>query len=282
MAEKTKVEFLNEVSTVSVAHQSSMDDRIRGFFDWTAAPYGSQYHADTQGGHALRARMDRVLELFDQPGGIVLDLGCGPGETLRVLDKLGCKAYGVDLSSAMLMSARRVSASSRLAISNAQILPFRSGCFDAVVAMGVIEFLPDMQQGFSEMIRVLRPGGTLIASFPNKYSPYAWWRTYVFYRTVAFLRPAYYWLRARKPLPYLAWSNHRLFSERSACELFTMAGCEVEAVAGYNFQMFLSPFEDLFARVSLPLARRFETLCYGRFRWLGSGMVIKARKYRRS
>lgn len=48
-------------------------------------------------------------------------------------------------------------------------LPFRSGCFDQVIATDVIEHVPDAQSLIEEMLRVVCPGGGVFLSTPSAY-----------------------------------------------------------------------------------------------------------------
>ncbi|HEY6552731.1 MAG TPA: class I SAM-dependent methyltransferase, partial [Vicinamibacteria bacterium] len=56
----------------------------------------------------------------------------------------------------------------RFLVGDAEPLPFRDGAFDAVFAGELIEHLPDPRPGVAEFRRVLRPGGTLILTTPNR------------------------------------------------------------------------------------------------------------------
>jgi ubiquinone/menaquinone biosynthesis C-methylase UbiE len=89
----------------------------------------------------------------------ILDLGCGKGRFARELQAQGAMVTGIDLSTAMLSEASgvdRVRASARS-------LPFRSGCFDAVIAVEVFEHLaPETwRTALSEARRVLTSRGSL-------------------------------------------------------------------------------------------------------------------------
>ena len=63
---------------------------------------------------------------------------------------------------------------SRLVQASALVLPFPGACFDAVVNSEVIEHIVDSPQVFTEMTRVLRPGGTLVLGTPD-YGRWLWW-----------------------------------------------------------------------------------------------------------
>src|SRR5438270_5973800 len=72
------------------------------FFDQRAVHYDREYDQENPGGFALRVRRARVLELFDQPKGKVLDVGCGPGRMAQSLLDRGCSFWGVDPSEKMI------------------------------------------------------------------------------------------------------------------------------------------------------------------------------------
>jgi SAM-dependent methyltransferase len=98
----------------------------------------------------------------------LLDVGCGPAPLAPRLHP-GSRYAGVDLVDEMLRAARaRTGAPLRLVRAGAS-LPFRDGAFDAVVALGFIEYLEDIPAALREFRRVVRKGGTIIVSTPKRY-----------------------------------------------------------------------------------------------------------------
>ena len=99
----------------------------------------------------------------------VLDVACGTGDMVLELCKRGCTVTGVDLSEEMLNIARQKTASANsqfsilnLQFGNAEALSFPDNTFDAVTcAFGVRNFV-NLEQGLSEMLRVLKPGGRMV------------------------------------------------------------------------------------------------------------------------
>src|SRR5205823_12415101 len=77
------------------------------FVDQRAEDYDREYADPTAGGYALRIRREKVLRLFDQSGGKVLDVGCGPGAMAQQLVNRGCTFWGVDPAAKMLEICRR-------------------------------------------------------------------------------------------------------------------------------------------------------------------------------
>jgi ubiquinone/menaquinone biosynthesis C-methylase UbiE/uncharacterized protein YbaR (Trm112 family) len=96
-------------------------------------------------------------------GSKVLDISTGTGEAaLAALPAIGPsgRLVGADIAPEMVRSAvRRVSDKRFLPIAaDGQELPFRDGCFDAVVCQLGLQFFPDPARGLAEFRRVLRPG----------------------------------------------------------------------------------------------------------------------------
>jgi SAM-dependent methyltransferase len=96
-----------------------------------------------------------------------LDVGCGTGalsETiLRQADP--AEVHGVDPSDGFLAVARRQVADprARFDVGDARRLPAEAERYDAVVSALVLNFIPDVSLGVSEMVRVTRRGGVVAA-----------------------------------------------------------------------------------------------------------------------
>ena len=97
----------------------------------------------------------------------VLDLGSGAGtDSLVAAQMVGPtgRVVGVDMTPAMLAKARR--AADELGVTNTEFLegeveslPFPDESFDVVISNGVIDLIPDKDAVYSEIYRVLVPGG---------------------------------------------------------------------------------------------------------------------------
>jgi SAM-dependent methyltransferase len=169
------------------------------FFDAEAAHYDASYDADDWAGRFLRTRMQAALDALGDGPGQVLDAGMGAGRLVAELDRRGWTVTGVDSSARMveLARARLPSLAERLLEADLAALPLAGGSFDAAVATGALEYVGDLGQGLGELVRVLRPGGRAVLSFPDYRAPRALWRRFALYpaarlakRIVPLSRPA--------------------------------------------------------------------------------------------
>jgi dolichol-phosphate mannosyltransferase len=107
-----------------------------------------------------RARFHIVHE-FVPDHGRVLDIGCGSSRIVQTLPR----AVGMDLA---VRKLRWLRGPGRLLIqADMSHLPFADGGFDAVVCSEVIEHIPRDRVRLAELVRVIRPGGTLVLGTPD-------------------------------------------------------------------------------------------------------------------
>jgi ubiquinone/menaquinone biosynthesis C-methylase UbiE len=100
----------------------------------------------------------------------ILDIGCGGGRTVNKLAAIATqgKVYGVDFSGESVAFASRINKqwieTGRVEIREASVsqLPFSAGAFDVVTSVETHFWWPDLPADMREVLRVLKPGGTLI------------------------------------------------------------------------------------------------------------------------
>lgn len=114
-----------------------------------------------------------------EPGDRVLDMGCGAGRHAFELYRRGTDVVAFDQDADELAKvtewfwamkeAGEVPAGAEASTKegDALQLPFADGEFDRIVAAEVLEHIPADIQAISELVRVLRPGGTLAVSVPR-------------------------------------------------------------------------------------------------------------------
>lgn len=88
----------------------------------------------------------------------VLDLACGTGDFLALLDRAGLRPFGVDLSAGMLVANH---AGSPLAQADGSRLPLADASVDGVTCGYALRNFTDLGAVFAELGRVVRPGGRI-------------------------------------------------------------------------------------------------------------------------
>jgi len=129
------------------------------------------YTDTTTRGHA-DALLNMNRELADragiQPGARVLDAGCGRSLFTEIRPRWPFAIVAADVELDLLAERKALFPEVTWVVAGAQPLPFAGASFDAVFAGELIEHLPDPAAGLAEFHRVLRPGGTLILTTPNR------------------------------------------------------------------------------------------------------------------
>ena len=98
----------------------------------------------------------------------VLDVACGAGFGVQLLAQAGAYPIGVDLDARALAEARALEPAARLVRADAACLPLPDAAFDLVTSFETLEHVPDAAALLGELRRVLRPGGRLVLSTPNR------------------------------------------------------------------------------------------------------------------
>jgi demethylmenaquinone methyltransferase/2-methoxy-6-polyprenyl-1,4-benzoquinol methylase len=134
-----------------------MFDRIAGFYDVMNSVMTAGLH------HRWRARAVDLAEVG--PGSQVLDVASGTGDLAIELARRVAPSgdvIGSDFSEEMLERARQKAPGLTWEWGNALDLPYASARFDAAtVGFGARNF-SDLDQGLSEMARVVKPGGKVV------------------------------------------------------------------------------------------------------------------------
>ncbi|MFG2000445.1 class I SAM-dependent DNA methyltransferase [Spirillospora sp. NPDC048911] len=140
----------------------------RNAYDAIAAGYADETRdllnrlLHVRAGVVLFADLVRAID-----GGPVADVGCGPGHTTALLRDLGVDAFGIDLSPAMIETARREHPGARFEIGSMTDLELADGSLAGVLAWWSLIYIPDeaVPGVLDQFYRVLRPGGVLAVGF---------------------------------------------------------------------------------------------------------------------
>ncbi|HVU03314.1 MAG TPA: class I SAM-dependent methyltransferase [Polyangiaceae bacterium] len=148
----------------SGSHESN-----RAYYDAFSSRYEAHRGGRDPGGyHDLVDELEsELVERFGR-GKDVLEVGCGTGLVLSRIARFARSARGVDLSPGMLAHAQRRGLD--VALGSATELPFPDSSFDVVCSFKVLAHVKEIDRALSEMARVTRPGGHVIAEFYNPWS----------------------------------------------------------------------------------------------------------------
>lgn len=116
-----------------------------------------------------RKRYEIVTRFADRAG-LTLDIGCGSSRIIKALTPM----VGLDILLRKMRYARKFG--NPLVNGSIWALPFRADAFDCVVCSEVIEHIAAGDLPFTEIRRVLKPGGRLVLGTPD-YGP-PWWRMF--------------------------------------------------------------------------------------------------------
>jgi SAM-dependent methyltransferase len=175
-----------------------------------------------------------------RPTGRLLDFGCGNGQFLHALQRLGASLTlsGCDVSTAMLDAAHTGCRGTPTVILRPALpgaVPFGDGEFDVVTALAVFHHIAPRERSATtaELLRVLRPGGRVVLFEHNP------------------LNPVTRWMVRRAPID----ANATLLSARESLALLAAAGavaCRLDYILFFPPRLrWCWPVERLLARVPL-------------------------------
>jgi arsenite methyltransferase len=101
------------------------------------------------------------------PGMTVLDIGCGAGMDALIASKFvghTGRVFGIDMTHAMIVKARAnamdfLALNTQFIQAQAESIPLKQDSIDLIISNGVINLCPDKHLVFSEMYRIIKPGG---------------------------------------------------------------------------------------------------------------------------
>lgn len=141
-------------------------DSIRESYDRIAEEYARRIFDELQHKPFDRQLLDRFAERIPE-NAQACDMGCGPGHVARYLHDAGVSIWGLDLSAAMVIQARKLNPGMVFREGNMLALDLPDGTLAAITAFYAIVNIPkaSLPTVFSEMERVLQPGGLLLLAF---------------------------------------------------------------------------------------------------------------------
>ncbi|MCL2383718.1 MAG: class I SAM-dependent methyltransferase [Oscillospiraceae bacterium] len=133
------------------------DNYSEGYDDWYQTALGA---------FVDKVETDAAFSLLNpSKGQKVLDIGCGTGNFSFKLAELGCDVTGIDISDKMLEYAEeKMKANLDICFKNMDVynMDFEDNTFDSIISMATFEFIENEQEAYKNMLRVLKPNGTIV------------------------------------------------------------------------------------------------------------------------
>ena len=205
-------------------------------------------------------------------GGRLLDVGCGDGTFTRALSAGFRECYGIDVQDHYLEEFRSQTMTApkgkfTIQKMDAANMTFPDAFFDVVVSIETLEHVPELAASSREIARVLKPGGQLLLTVPNRWFP--------FENHGAKIGPLQL---GRVPLlPYFPFLHRRfalarVFTLRDLRRLFEPLGFSLKCV-DYAWPTFEHRGNALqpFLRLLFPWMRKLENSV---FRFFGSSVLV--------
>ena len=207
-----------------------MDERyltnIQMSYDSVAEEYARRIFDELQYKPLDRQLLDRLAAGVEE-GGLICDLGCGPGQIAHYLHERGARVIGVDLSAQMIELARQLNPGLEFKQGNMQALDVEDEAWAGIAAFYSLIHVPREQvvDVLLELKRVLRPGGLLLLAFhigTEVVHVEEWWELPVSADFVYFQPPEMHaYLQAagflieelieRPPYPDVEYQSHRAY-----------------------------------------------------------------------
>jgi len=207
-----------------------MDQRLlsdlQASYDRVAEEYARRIFDELQYKPIDRQLLDRLAASVPE-GGIICDMGCGPGHVARFLHERGAHVIGIDLSAQMIEQARRLNPGLEFRLGNMLALDVEDEAWAGIAAFYSIIHIPreEVVVALHELKRVLQPGGLLLLAFhlgTTVLHVEEWWEVPVSADFVFFLAPEMQaYLQAagfliedvieRPPYPDVEHQSHRAY-----------------------------------------------------------------------
>jgi SAM-dependent methyltransferase len=151
-------------------------DYVKDYFDRHAEAWVEQAYVGDElpqkfpvGPERVRVALESVAPSVPD-GGALVDLGCGGGQLVLHAAKLGWRAVGVDQARGMIEESQLLTEGLGVELVEApyDASGLEDASFEAVTAIGLIEYLPDDDGLLLEVTRLLKPGGRFAVSCRNR------------------------------------------------------------------------------------------------------------------
>jgi len=239
---------------------------IAADMDRKSVTYASKYEHYTLASRGYIIRLKHALDMAGAAPGRVLEAGCGPGVVGPLLSERGLDVHGVDLSAGQLETAAARDDRTVYVQGDLERLPYRSGVFDTVIMLGVLEYVERPEAVLAELARVMTEGGRMVVSVPNASGLPRLWTHYVYIPSARACKRAL-------GRPVSSYSR-TLYSLRGFGALLESVGLHLEQARFFDVCIAPSPLDHLAASSFLRRSDTLESRLSGAARVALSNQII--------
>jgi len=116
----------------------------------------------------LQVVFKQLLKGINLKGKKFLEVGCGLGYFSDMANKMGAKVTAVDVGKKLIERCHKSIPKAKFFVASASNLPFKDESFNVVLCTEVIEHVENQSKVLTEIFRVLKQGGYLVITTPNR------------------------------------------------------------------------------------------------------------------
>lgn len=139
---------------------------------------GKGYNSTRQADPHLAGRFHHFL--CPSKNGLYLDIGCGTGNYTIAVHEKGLNLVGIDPSNEMLQVAKNRNQEIRWIQGFAENIPLEDETFDGIMGCLTLHHWKDIEKGYKELYRVLKPGGKMVFFTSSPEQTAAYWLKHYF------------------------------------------------------------------------------------------------------
>ncbi len=228
------------------------------------------------------ASRQRAVEELLRPytSGKALDIGCGSGDLVVFYADKGVDYTGVDLSSSMIERANLNYAElvkegkAVFRVADCEKLPFNNGEFDLLSAVALLEYLPDPSGALDEIKRVVKTGGYVLITVPNKKCINNFFRAILKPITDLFF-PLYVKIK-KSPLALMRNVKHYSYSQKEIDLIMQDKGFHKIDFRYTNFYIILHPLDHIIPKTYIKLSEKIDNNKLGKIynKWAANYIAI--------
>jgi len=149
--------------------EKNFSDETKAHFNFSAADYDNSFD-----GKYVKPMYDFFENFFkERKEGTILDVGCGTGNVLKMLQNGKRRLFGIDLAENMVLEAEKC-LGDQAVIEQANVcrLPFQNEFFDYLICNASFHHYPEPVKALDEMSRVMKKGAVMIIGEGYAWQPF--------------------------------------------------------------------------------------------------------------